>query len=104
MLVVRNNLERQMNGLSLNAEYNGETEAAIHTGIEELSNIRHKYNGVANGGLETGFMAGLAFKRFNIFGKKEILNIEKSKNLGPPYYKFPKKFSSSGSSSSSQPT
>lgn len=97
--VVRNNLVRQMNAHSLNASYDGASSAVMHTGISELSSIAHKYDGVSDGGMESGFSAGLRYKKFNMLEKKQVVNISKFKNWGPPYYKWKKTFSETGSTS-----
>ena len=94
--VVRNNLERQMNGLSPNAKYDGSSSAMLHTGMTELASFNHNYTGGDN--LDSGVFAGLRYKKFNMFGKKEVINICKFKNFGPPYYKFKKTFSGEGAS------
>ena len=99
--VVRNNLERQMNGLSLNAKYDGASSALFHTGMSELANFNQTYNGGDN--LNSGFMAGLRFKKYNLFGKKEVMNICKFKNWGPPYYKFKKTFAGEGAPQTKSP-
>ena len=98
--VVRNNLEKNLNGLPLNAEYDGTSEALVHVGMQELASFKHSYNGVDLGGLHTGFAASLQYKKFNWFRKKEVINICKFKNWGPPRYKFKKTFSNSGSAAS----
>lgn len=100
--VVRNNLERQMNGLPLNAKYDGASSAVFHTGISEIASFNHTYNG--GDGLDSGMMAALRFKKFNMFGKKEVINICKFKNWGPPYYKWKKSFSGEGASQASSTT
>ena len=97
--VVRNNLVRQMNAHSLNARYDGSTSALMHSDILNLSSMSHKYDGVSDGGMETGMMASLNYKKYKFFGKKEIMNICKFKNWGPPYYKWKKTFSETGSAS-----
>lgn len=97
--VVRNNLVRSMNAHSLNASYDGSSSALMHTGVAALSSISHKYDGVSNEGLESGFSASLRYKRFGMFEKKRVVNISKFKNWGPPYYKLKKTFSETGSTS-----
>ena len=99
--VVRNNLVRQMNAHSLNASYDGASSAVMHTGISELSSIAHKYDGVSDGGMESGFSASLRSKKFNMLEKKQVVNISKFKNWGPPYYKWKKSFEGGDSASSS---
>lgn len=94
--VVRNNLERNINGLPLNAEYDGTSEASVFMGIDQLSTFRHAYNGVDSGSLVSGFRASLEFKKFKFLKKKEVMDICKLKSWGPPLYKFKKTFSGSG--------
>ena len=50
--VVRNNLEKNINGLPLNAEYDGTSEALIHLGADQLACLKHSYNGVSGNNIE----------------------------------------------------
>jgi sulfide:quinone oxidoreductase len=43
--VVRHNLQRKLNGLSLNAKYDGYAKVALYTSPHSLANIEHKYGG-----------------------------------------------------------
>ena len=43
--VVRHNVERKLNGLSLNAKYDGYAKAALYTGPGAIANVEHKYGG-----------------------------------------------------------
>ena len=90
-----------MNGLPLNAKYDGTSSALFHTGMSEIASFKHNYNG--GDGLDSGMMASLRFKKFNMLGKKEVMNICKFKNFGPPYYKWKKTFSGEGVSQGSSP-
>lgn len=44
--VLRNNIERRLNGLSLNAAYDGFTEAPLFLSQDQLTWVSHLYNGV----------------------------------------------------------
>lgn len=98
--VVRHNLERQLNGFSPNAKYDGFTQAFMHTGFANSVNIAHTYDGKSACTLDTGFMSGLRYKMAEK-SKKSIMNLLKFKSWGPPYYKFKKTFDSGDSSSKS---
>jgi sulfide:quinone oxidoreductase len=43
--VVRNNLERKLNGLSLNAKYDGYSKTSLPTSPSSIANVEHKYGG-----------------------------------------------------------
>lgn len=44
--VLRNNIERRLNGLSLNAQYDGYTEAPLYLDQDKISWVSHLYDGV----------------------------------------------------------
>ena len=99
--VLRSNLDKRLNGLPFNARYDGHSEALVHSGIEGLALVGHDYDGSSRGALDTGLAANLRYRKFNLFGKKELMNICKFKNWGPPYYKFKKTFADAPASSAS---
>lgn len=43
--VLRNNIERKLNGLAFNAKYDGYASAHLYLGPGSIANIEHKYNG-----------------------------------------------------------
>jgi sulfide:quinone oxidoreductase len=43
--VLRHNVERKLNGLSLNAQYDGYAKAALYTSPHSIANVEHKYGG-----------------------------------------------------------
>lgn len=63
--VVRHNLERRINGLSPNAQYDGLSEAYLHTGYDSMTKVSHLYDGKSNGSLDTGFAASLKYKWYS---------------------------------------
>ena len=95
--VVRHNVERNLNGLSLNAKYDGYSKANLFISPGNIANVEHKY-----GGEEVSFSTdGLASSiRCTLNGKKSVENILKFKNWGPPYYKWKKTFEGGESASS----
>lgn len=93
--VVRNNIERQLNGLSANAKYDGLSEADMHVGLEKIVKLSHFYGGKPNDSLDTSFMASLRYKLAKK-GKKDVMNLLKFKSWGPPYYKWKKTFAGAG--------
>lgn len=92
--VVRHNVERQINGLSANAKYDGLSEAEMHVGMEKIVKFSHYYGGQPNDSLDTSFMASLKYK-WAAKHKKDVVNLLKFKSWGPPYHKFKKTFSGS---------
>ena len=43
--VVRHNVERKLNGLSMNARYDGYAKASLPSGPSSLVNVEHAYDG-----------------------------------------------------------
>ena len=87
--VVRHNVERKLNGLSLNAKYDGYAKAALYTGPGAIANVEHKYGGEEVSFATDGFSSKL---RATLHSKHGVENILKFKNWGPPYYKLKKTF------------
>jgi len=90
--VVRHNVERRLNGLSLNAKYDGYTKLSLYTSPSTLANIEHKYDGQEVSFSTDGIGSSLRFSLYSLTGKHNHENILKFKNWGPPYYKFKKTF------------
>ncbi|CAK61041.1 unnamed protein product (macronuclear) [Paramecium tetraurelia] len=94
--VVRNNIERNIAGKSLNAEYDGYSKVPIILGQNTLTFLCHKYNNenawhnlyFSNG----GFLAALRYYNWCKNFKKAFIDIYLEKNWGPPYYKLKKSF------------
>lgn len=99
--VLRNNIERKLNGLSLNAQYDGYTEAPLWVDQEKIAWVSHLYNGVEQSFDTSSFTTSLRYKVHAQFGKHEVPNILKFKNWGPPYYKFKKTFEGGASTPAS---
>lgn len=97
--VVRHNIERQLNGLTPNAQYDGYSEANIQLAISKLATLKHLYGGVPQDTLDDGFMASLKYT-WAAKNKKSIINLMKFKNWGAPYYKFKKTFPDTAAQSS----
>ena len=93
--VVRHNVERKLNGLSLNAKYDGYTKASLYTGPGSIANVEHKYGGEEVSFATDGFSSKL---RATLHSKHGAENILKFKNWGPPYYKLKKTFEGGDSS------
>lgn len=100
--VVRHNVERQLNGFSANAKYDGYSEALLHLGLGSTTTVAHTYDGKSAASLDSGFMAGLRYTLADK-GKKGIINLLKFKSWGPPYYKFKKTFESGKDATSAAP-
>jgi sulfide:quinone oxidoreductase len=90
--VLRNNIERKLNGLSLNAQYDGFAEAPLYLDQDKVAWVSHLYGGVEQSFETSGFSTGLRYKIHTKFGKADQANILKFKSWGPPYYKFKKTF------------
>lgn len=94
--VVRNNVERNLNGLDLNAKYDGYAEAILNVGYDEMCKVSHSYDHESKGSLTSGFIASLNAKWLTK-NKKSALNLVQFKSWGPPYYKMKKTFSGGSS-------
>ncbi len=99
--VVRNNVERRLKGLSLNAEYDGYAEAPLYTDQNNIAWVQHLYNGVEKSFDTASFNTGLKFSIHTKFGKHDAPNILKFKNKGPPFYYWQKTFKGEGAASAS---
>ena len=91
--VLRNNIERKLNGLSLNAKYDGYSKTSLYTSPHSIANVEHKYGGEELSFSTDAFSSSLRHKLYSLTGKHNHENILKFKNWGPPYYKFKKTFS-----------
>jgi sulfide:quinone oxidoreductase len=106
LAVVRNNLERSLQGQSLNAEYDGYTKVPILLGQNSVTFICHKYDNVnawhnlyfSDGGLLSQVRyPNNSFIRYSLWVrgfKKAFMDIYLEKNWGPPYYRIKKTFKS----------
>jgi sulfide:quinone oxidoreductase len=92
--VVRHNIERSLNGLSLNAKYDGYSKTTLFTSPSSIVNLEHKYGGEEVSFSTDGVSSSLRHSLYTATGKKGHENILKFKNWGPPYYKFKKTFES----------
>lgn len=99
--VLRHNLERRMNGLSMNVNYDGYAEAPLFLTPNNLSWVSHLYNGVEASFDTSSIGTALKYKKYTMFDKKDLANLYHFKNWGPPYYKFKKSFGDTGSSAKS---
>jgi sulfide:quinone oxidoreductase len=93
--VLRNNVERKLNGLSLNAKYDGYAKAALNLNPHAVANVEHSYGGQEISFSTDGFSSSLQHKLYSMTGKHNHENILKFKNWGPPYYKIKKSFPAS---------
>lgn len=90
--VLRHNIERKLNGLSLNAKYDGYSKTILYTSPSSIANIEHKYGGEEVSFSTDSFTSSLRHTFYSLTGKHNHENILKFKNWGPPYYKFKKTF------------
>ena len=67
--VVRNNVERRLNGLSLNAKYDGYTKLSLYTSPSSLANIEHKYGGEEVAFSTDGLGSSLRHTLYSMTGK-----------------------------------
>jgi len=88
--ILRHNIERRLNGLSMNASYDGFAEAPLELGQEKLTWVSHLYNGVESSFDTSSMTAGLKHKKYTVLDKKDLANLLQFKNWGPPYYKTKK--------------
>lgn len=93
--VLRNNIERRINGLSMNANYNGYAEAPLFLSPGNLCWVAHEYNGAEVSFDTSSLMTSLRYKKYTMFDKKDLANLYKFKNWGPPYYKTKKTYGES---------
>lgn len=93
--VVRHNVERNLNGLSPNAKYDGISEAEMHVGMDKMVKLSHFYGGKPNDSLDTGFLSSLRYK-WSKMHMKDVGKLLAFKSWGPPYHKFKKTFSGAG--------
>ena len=101
--VVRHNVERRLNGLSLNAKYDGYSKVDFPISQTAIANIEHKYDGKEISFSTDGFSSALRFSLYNMKGKHNTENIYKFKNWGPPYYKWKKTFQGGETAPASAP-
>ena len=96
--VLRHNVERRLNGLSANVNYDGFAEAPLYLGPSNISWVSHLYNNVEANFDTSSFTTGLKFKKYTKLDKKDLANLYQFKNWGPPYYKVKKSFGDTGAS------
>ena len=82
----------------MNASYNGHAEAPLFLSPGNLSWVAHGYNGTEISFDTSGFTTSLRYKKYTMLDKKDLANLYKFKNWGPPYYKWKKSFGDAGSS------
>lgn len=98
--VLRNNLEKKLNGHDMNAKYDGHAEAPLFLSQGQVSWVSHLYNGVEQS-FDTSAMTFLTYKAHTKIGKSSVKNILKFGNWGPPYYKMKKTFEGAAAAQSS---
>lgn len=67
--VVRHNVERKLNGLSLNANYDGYSKISVFTSPSSVATVEHKYEGKEESFSTDGFTASLKYKLYSMTGK-----------------------------------
>jgi sulfide:quinone oxidoreductase len=67
--VVRHNVERKLNGLSLNAKYDGYSKTALPISPSAIANIEHKYGGQEVAFNTDGLSSALRWKLYSATGK-----------------------------------
>jgi len=90
--VVRNNVERKLNGLSLNAKYDGYSKFNLYSSPSSIASFEHKYGGQEISFSTDKLASSLRYMLTNAFGKHTTESLYKFKNWGPPYYKLKKTF------------
>ena len=95
--ILRHNIERRLNGLSANANYDGFAEAPLLLNNGNVCWVSHLYNGVENSFDTNPISTALRYKKYTMLDKKDLESFYKFKNWGPPYYKFKKSFGDTGS-------
>ena len=98
--VVRHNVERKLNGLSMNAKYDGYAKVNFPNGPSSLGTMEHSYDGKEVSFAADGVGSSLRYSLYSMTGKHNAENIMKFKNWGPPYYKWKKTFQGGESVSS----
>lgn len=100
--VLRHNIERKLNGLSLNAKYDGYSKTAFYGSRQSILSFEHKYSEEEVKSRNDPISALLRYKLYSMTGKHNHENILKFKNWGPPYYKFKKSFTAEESSTTTE--
>lgn len=101
--VVRHNVERKLNGLSLNAKYDGYAKARLSISPSAIANVEHAYNGQEVSFSTDGLASSLRYKLYSMTGSHDHENILKFKSWGPPNYKFKKSFDGGDAAPAAQP-
>ena len=92
MHVVRKNLIRRLNGLPLNATYNGYAKAALPTSSGGIATLEHNYNGEGLNFSTDAFSTALNFKLYSMKGKNNHENVLKFKGNDKHKYTWDKWF------------
>jgi hypothetical protein len=90
--VVRHNIERKINGLSMNAKYDGFSEAPLFLSNHNLTWASHKYDGEDVSFDTSAISSSLRYKVHSLLGASSLTDIMAGKSWGPPYYKAKKTF------------
>lgn len=93
--VLRNNIEKTLNGHSPNAKYDGHSTADLLIEPSKSVKISHFYDGKPDDSLNTGLVANLRYQMVK-GAPKSIPKLLEFKSWGPPYYKFKKTFNGAG--------
>jgi len=97
--VVRHNLQRSLNGQTLNAAFDGRSKLPLQLSQNTMTFIDHYYDqktGSLNlAGKNGGIIGKLRYMNW-VRGKKGFMDFYLGKNYGPPYYKLKKTFKDSG--------
>lgn len=101
--VLRHNIERRLNGLSQNAQYDGYANAVLQLSSGAIASVEHKYNNAEVAFNPNPFTSALNKTLYSLTGKHQMENILKFKNWGPPYYKMKKTFQEESKSAASTP-
>jgi len=104
--VVRHNLQRSLNGQSLNASFDGRTKVPLQLGQNTLTFVEHYYDQKASSlnllSRNGGIIAKLRYMNW-VRGKKGFMDFYLGKNYGPPYYKLKKTFKDAGAATETKP-
>lgn len=67
--VLRHNIERKLNGLSLNAKYDGYSKTILYTSPSSIANIEHKYGGEEVSFSTDSFSSSIRHTLYSMTGK-----------------------------------
>jgi len=98
--VVRNNLQRSLNGQGLNGLFDGRTKVPLQLGQNSLTFVEHYYDQKSNSfnllDKNGGIISKLRYLNWARLQKKGFLDLYLGKTYGPPYYRLKPSFKETG--------